>query len=69
MTVLAMASSNLPETEIETLVSSRTQRAETQESGDLITESLPSNGSLHGASLTAVFRLSDLMSQVTYIFI
>jgi hypothetical protein len=50
---------------LRTLVSSQSQRAETQELEDIITEPQPSNGCLHVASLIALFQLSGAMSHIS----
>jgi hypothetical protein len=47
-----------------TMVGSQSQNAEIQTSEDLIIKPLPSNDCLHGASLTALFCLSDIMSHI-----
>jgi hypothetical protein len=51
------------------VVSSQSQREETRELEYLISEPLPSNGLLYGPSLTALFRLSGVMSHLIYMFI
>jgi hypothetical protein len=51
-----------------TVVSSHSQSAETRKLEDVITKPLPNNGRHHVSSLTALFRLSGVMSHVTYMF-
>jgi hypothetical protein len=68
MTVLARTNSNYCYGMPRTVVSSQSQRAETRESEDPIIEPLPSNGRLRDACLTALFRLSGVMSHVTCLY-
>jgi hypothetical protein len=46
------------------VVSIQLWHEESEEPEDLVTELLPSNGHLHGSSLSAIFWLSGVMSRI-----
>jgi hypothetical protein len=64
MDSVELATKNICDGEAQQQFSSQSHLAETYELEDIITEQFHRNGRLYGSSLTALFRLSGVMSHV-----